>query len=127
MIQLQQIDTEKLKEVLKLKESDYSLIYLNYDKKSGIKIVDSIENLSVDDLKDFYRIYAFNDDFMITVYKFRENDYRYNEIEKSDFEKLEEKNIYIDTKGLNSAKKLIVRKGLIKDKEYIQYVGFITE
>jgi hypothetical protein len=127
MIQLQQIDTEKLKEVLKLKESDYSLIYLNYDKKSGIKIVDSIENLSVDDLKDFYRIYAFNDDFMITVYKFRENDYRYNEIEKSDFEKLEEKNIYIDTKGLNSAKKLIVRKGLIKDKEYIQYVEFVTE
>ena len=127
MIQLQQIDTEKLKEVLKLKESDYSLIYLNYDKKSGIKIVDSIENLSVDDLKDFYRIYAFHDDFMITVYKFRENDYRYNEIEKSDFEKLEEKNIYIDTKGLNSAKKLIVRKGLIKDKEYIQYVEFVTE
>lgn len=124
MIQLEKIDIEQLKS--RLENKSYSLIYLNYDKKSGIKIVDTIEKLSAVDLEDFYRIYTFNDEFMITVYKFGEDNYRYNEITKTDFEgTVEEREIYIDTKGLIGAKKLKIRKGLVDNKEYLQYIEFV--
>ena len=112
----------------KIKDDKYNVIYINYEKINGIKILYNLNDLTEKEKSNFYKIYIFNDSYMITVYKLDENDFRYTEIKKDYFEKIiyEQKNIYLnDVKE----KKIKVRVGEVKIgnevKECIQYTGFI--
>ncbi|MBF4806175.1 MAG: hypothetical protein HXM47_06260 [Pseudoleptotrichia goodfellowii] len=127
----------------KLQDKIYNIIYINYEKENGIKVVENnkidkknaLSELSEEDLKDFYKIYFFNDKFMIIVYKFGDDDFRYTEIKKEDFKDPSYENlreIYMDenfSENLRiNSKKLKVRVGKLKgneDIEEIQYVEFV--
>lgn len=57
----------------------YHVIYINYDKKNGVKIKDSIAELS-EDLDSFYELYLFNEEKMIRVFNIDDNEYKYEEV-----------------------------------------------
>ena len=150
MIELQDI---KLEDIKKLEISKpYNLIYLDYDKKEGIKIFKKddqykrdINTLSDEDLKNMYKLYIFNNDSMITVYNFG-NEYKYSRIDKDDVKEVSIKYIYLKEKSNEKYKnkaqaineKLEVKIGTVKrkikdkngeekiiDREVIQYIGYI--
>ena len=116
----------------------YNIVYMNYEKEKGIEKVVNKENawreLKNNNLNDFYKLYLFNDDRMITVYKFDKNNFQYTEMKKEDFLKKEEtseidvieREYYLSDDVVS---KLRVRIGYIGDKENkiqtMQYVGFI--
>lgn len=111
----------------KIKSDSYNVVYLNYDKANGIKILYNLESLSQDEKENFYRMYIFNDEYMMTVYNFGENEYKYTKILKEDFEKdsIREKEIYLVENKDIKEKKLKVRLGNIEGRESLQYLGFI--
>ena len=150
MIELEDI---KLEDIKKLEISKpYNLIYLDYDKKEGIKIFKKddqykrdIDTLSDEDLKNMYKLYIFNNDSMITVYNFG-NEYKYSRIDKDDVKEVSIKYIYLKEKSNEKYKnkaqaineKLEVKIGTVKrkikdkngeekiiDREVIQYIGYI--
>lgn len=150
MIELEDI---KLEDIKKLEISKpYNLIYLDYDKKEGIKIFKKddqykrdINTLSDEDLKNMYKLYIFNNDSMITVYNFG-NEYKYSRIDKDDVKEVSIKYIYLKEKSNEKYKnkaqaineKLEVKIGTVKrkikdkngeekiiDREVIQYIGYI--
>lgn len=112
----------------------YNWIYLNYDKKEGVKLFKETDNKGIDSLsdkefKDMYRLYIFNDSFMLTIYNFG-NGYRYTKIAKEDIveEKIKEFYLKNDKKlNLKNDEKLRIRIGKIKgtEREIMQYIGFI--
>ena len=130
----------------------YNLIYLDYNKENGIKTFKEndenkrdIHNLSDDDLKNMYKLYIFNDDFMITVYNFG-SEYRYSRIDRDDISEVAIKYIYLKEKSKEEYKnkekaineKLKVRIGTVKrkikdkngeektvDREVVQYIEYI--
>lgn len=109
----------------KIKNDNYNVVYLNYDKVNGIKILSNLQELSLDEKKKFYKVYIFNDEYMLSVYNFGEEEYKYIKISKEDFneESIKEKYIYLrDVKE----KKLKIRIGNIEGKEIVQYCGFIV-
>lgn len=66
-------------------KSEYNIVYINYEKKFGIKIVEKGKDLfeknpkrklQLQDFDDFYKIYIFNEEEMLTIYKFSDEDYR---------------------------------------------------
>lgn len=107
-----------------LKDKRYDLIYMNYDVANGVKACKSLDELSQKEKEDFYRVIMFNDEFMITVYKFGEGEYRYNEITKADFSEYEEKAVFVDEKYGNIGKKILVRQGKVKTGTSFQFIGF---
>lgn len=111
----------------KIKNDNYNVVYLNYDKANGIKILYNLGSLSQDEKENFYRMYIFNDEYMITVYNFGENEYKYTKILKEDFEKdsIREKEIYLVENKDIKEKKLKVRLGNIEGRESLQYLDFI--
>ena len=111
----------------KIKNDNYNVVYLNYDKANGIKILYNLESLSQDEKENFYRMYIFNDEYMMTVYNFGENEYKYTKILKEDFEKdsIREKEIYLVENKDIKEKKLKVRLGNIEGRESLQYLDFI--
>lgn len=111
----------------KIKSDSYNVVYLNYDKANGIKILYNLESLSQDEKENFYRMYIFNDEYMMTVYNFGENEYKYTKILKEDFEKdsIREKEIYLVENKDIKEKKLKVRLGNIEGRESLQYLDFI--
>lgn len=111
----------------KIKSDSYNVVYLNYDKANGIKILYNLESLSQDEKENFYRMYIFNDEYMMTVYNFGENEYKYTKILKEDFEKdsIREKEIYLMENKDIKEKKLKVRLGNIEGRESLQYLDFI--
>lgn len=150
MIELEDI---KLEDIKKLEISKpYNLIYLDYNKKEGIKIFKKddqykrdINTLSDKDLKNMYKLYIFNNDSMITVYNFG-NEYKYSRIDKDDVKEVSIKYIYLKEKSNEKYKnkaqaineKLEVKIGTVKrkikdkngeekiiDREVIQYIGYI--
>ena len=150
MIELEDI---KLEDIKKLEISKpYNLIYLDYNKKEGIKIFKKddqykrdINTLSDEDLKNMYKLYIFNNDSMITVYNFG-NEYKYSRIDKDDVKEVSIKYIYLKEKSNEKYKnkaqaineKLEVKIGTVKrkikdkngeekiiDREVIQYIGYI--
>ena len=83
-----------------------------------------------------YRIYIFNEDFMITIFNFGNDEfgntqYRYNEILNSDFKNSYIKYIYSkdpkEPKNAQKYSKLKVRVGTLKnnEREAIQYIGYV--
>ena len=109
---------------------DLYLVSVDYDNKDGIKLEKNINLSNLDTIlekvKNFYKLYIFNEDFMLTVFNFGENEYRYSKITKSEFDKNEKgeiketiKYIYMREHG-----RLKVRIGKIGEREVIQYIKF---
>ena len=125
MKELEKIDNIKNIENLNLSKP-YNWIYLNYDKKNGIKFFKEKDNKRIDslsdkELKDMYRLYIFNDNFFITIYNFKD-EYRYTRIDKKDIIDERIREFY-----LKNNEKLKIRIGKIEgtEREVIQYIGFI--
>ena len=102
---------------------DLYLVSVDYDNKDGIKLEKNI-NLSnldtiLEEVKNFYKLYIFNEDFMLTVFNFGDNEYKYTKITKSDFDSETIKYIYMREYG-----RLKVRIGKIGEREVIQYISF---
>ena len=76
---------------------DLYLVSVDYDNKDGIKLEKNINLSNLDtilkEVKNFYKLYIFNEDFMLTVFNFGDNEYKYTKIIKSDFYKNEERKI----------------------------------
>jgi hypothetical protein len=133
MKELEEIKTIKDIENLNLSKP-YNWMYLNYDKKEGVKLFKEMDNKEINSLsdkefKDMYKLYIFNDEFMVTIYNFG-NEYRYTKIGKKDIieEKIKEFYLKNDEKlNLKNNEKLKIRIGKIKgtEREIAQYIGFI--
>ena len=125
MKELEKIDN--IKNIENLNPSKpYNWIYLNYDKKEGVKLFKETDNKGIDslsdkELKDMYRLYIFNDNFMITIYNFKD-EHRYTRIDKKDIIDERIREFY-----LKNNEKLKIRIGKIEgtEREVIQYIGFI--
>ena len=109
---------------------DLYLVSVNYDNKSGIRLEKNIKASNLDiileEIKDFYKLYIFNEEFMLTVFNFGDSVYKYNKVIISDFDKNEKgeikekiKYIYMQQYG-----RLKVRIGKIGEREVIQYIKF---
>jgi hypothetical protein len=127
MENLKNFSFDKLKEITN--EKKYNLVYINYDRANGIKVLSSIIELTEEEKNSFYRIYIFNDDYMVTIFNFGKENLKYNKIKKEDFDSYSEKYIYLETdkKELKN-KRLKVRVGNLKidnSREVIQYIDFI--
>ena len=107
---------------------DLYLVSVDYDNKDGIKLEKNINLSNLDTIlekvKNFYKLYIFNEDFMLTVFNFGDNEYRYSEVKKSEFDKNEKgeiketiKYVYMREYG-----RLKVRIGKIGEREVIQYI-----
>jgi len=133
MKELEEIKTIKDIENLNLSKP-YNWVYLNYDKKEGVKLFKEMDNKEINSLsdkefKDMYKLYIFNDEFMVTIYNFG-NEYRYTKIDKKNIieEKIKEFYLKNDEKlNLKNNEKLKIRIGKIKgtEREIVQYIGFI--
>ncbi|WP_302163051.1 hypothetical protein [uncultured Fusobacterium sp.] len=127
MENLKNFSFDKLKEITN--EKKYNLVYINYDRANGIKVLSNIIELTEEEKNSFYRIYIFNDDYMVTIFNFGRENLKYNKIKKEDFDNYSEKYIYLETnkKELKN-KRLKVRVGNLKidnSREAIQYIDFI--
>lgn len=144
MQEFQTITLDKIKELTVSKA--YNIVCINYDEKNGINIFteedtkDYLEkniasffetkNLK-DKIKDMYRIYIFNEEFMKIIFNFGNNDYKYNEILENDFKESFIKYIYSkdpkDPKNEKKYSKLKVRVGRLRneEREAIQYIGYV--
>ncbi len=122
------------------------IVCINYDEEKGINIFteedtkDYLEkdiaafletkNLK-DKIKDMYRIYIFNEEFMKIIFNFGNDEYRYNEILETDFKESFIKYIYSkdpkDPKNEKKYSKLKVRVGRLRneEREAIQYIGYV--
>lgn len=140
---MQEFQNITLEEIKKLTFSKaYNIVCLNYDGENGINIFteedtkDYLEkniasfletkNLK-DKIKDMYRIYIFNEEFMKTIFNFGNNEYRFNEVLNSDFENSYIKYIYSkDPKNTEKYVRLKVRVGTLtnNEREIFQYVGY---
>lgn len=121
---LKEFNFHILKEITE--DRKYNLVYLNYDRVNGIRFLADIDELTEDEKKGFYKIYIFNDEYMITIFNFGRGVFKYNKIEKNDFEAYVEKEFYLNKKYKN--KKLKVRVGNLKidnSREAVQYMEFV--
>lgn len=129
---MEEFKTLSLGEIKEKIEStqDLYLVSVDYDNKNGIKLEKNINLSNLDtilkDVKNFYKLYIFNEDFMLTVFNFGNNEYRYSKVKKSDFDKNEKgeiketiKYVYMKEYG-----RLKVRIGKIEEREVIQYIKF---
>lgn len=109
---------------------DLYLVSVNYDKENGIKLEKNIKTSNLDtileEIKDFYKLYIFNEEFMMTIFNFGNEEYRYNKVKKSDFDKNEENQIIENIKYIYMREygRLKVRVGKIREREVIQYIKF---
>lgn len=109
---------------------DLYLVSVDYDNKDGIKLEKNINLSNLDtilkEVKNFYKLYIFNEDFMLTVFNFGDNEYKYTKIIKSDFDKNEERKIKETIKYIYMREygRLKVRIGKIGEREVIQYISF---
>ena len=133
-MEFKKFDKEKMKE--ELQNDVYNLVYINYEKKDGIKTFKNEGNalnlISESDFENFYKIYIFNNNFMKTIYKFGEDDYRYSEVNSEEFventkkfrEILIELKADQDKKGYNRLK-ILIGENKITKKEIIQFLEFL--
>jgi hypothetical protein len=133
-MEFKEFDKEKMKE--ELQNDIYNLVYINYEKENGIKVFKNEGNalnlLSESDFENFYKIYIFNNNFMKTIYKFGEGDYRYSEVNSEEFventkkfrEILIELKADQDKKGYNRLK-ILIGENKITKKEIIQFLEFL--
>nr|WP_241634548.1 hypothetical protein [Fusobacterium gastrosuis] len=121
MQELVKLNLEEIKNILPIDQ--YEIIYIDYNRENGIKKLNSIEGL-LNENQDFYKVYIFNDELMMTIYNFGYLDYKYNLIKKEEINQEEEKEIYIKYYG----KRIKLRIGTLKEtpsRRVFQYIGFI--
>ena len=144
---MQEFEIITVEEIKKLRFSKaYNIVCINYNEEKGINIFteedtkDYLEkdiasfletkNLK-DKIKDMYRIYIFNEEFMKIIFNFGNDEYRYNEISKTDFKESFIKYIYSkDPKNTQKSNRLKVRVGILNNeekREAIQYIGYVDE
>lgn len=144
---MQEFEIITLEEIKKLRFSKaYNIVCINYDEENGINIFteedtkDYLEkdiaafletkNLK-DKIKDMYRIYIFNEEFMKIIFNFGNDEYRYNEISETDFKESFIKYIYSkEPKNTQKSNRLKVRVGILNNeekREAIQYIGYVDE
>ena len=144
---MQEFEIITLEEIKKLRFSKaYNIVCINYDEEKGINIFteedtkDYLEkdiasfletkNLK-DKIKDMYRIYIFNEEFMKIIFNFGNDEYRYNEISETDFKESFIKYIYSkNPKNTQKSNRLKVRVGILNNeekREAIQYIGYVDE
>ena len=133
-MEFKEFDKEKMKE--ELRNDIYNLVYINYEKENGIKIFKNEGNalnlLSESDFENFYKIYIFNNNFMKTIYKFGEDDYRYSEVNSEEFDENTKKfrEILIELKDNQDKKeynrlKVLTGENKITKKGIIQFLEFL--
>ena len=133
-MEFKEFDKEKMKE--ELRNDIYNLVYINYEKENGIKVFKNEGNalnlLSESDFENFYKIYIFNNNFMKTIYKFGDDDYRYLEVNLEEFDENTKKfrEILIEIKensDIKNDKRLKVLSGenKITKKEIVQFLEFL--
>lgn len=133
-MEFKKFDKEKMKE--ELQNDVYNLVYINYEKKDGIKTFKNEGNalnlLSESDFENFYKIYIFNNNFMKTIYKFGEDDYRYSEVNSEEFDENTKKfrEILIELKDNQDKKeynrlKVLTGENKITKKEIVQFLEFL--
>ena len=133
-MEFKEFDKEKMKE--ELRNDVYNLVYINYEKENGIKIFKNEGNalnlLSESDFENFYKIYIFNNNFMKTIYKFGEDDYRYSEVNSEEFDENTKKfrEILIELKDNQDKKeynrlKVLTGENKITKKEIVQFLEFL--
>lgn len=122
---MEEFKTLSLEEIKNKIETNQNLhlVSVDYDNKNGIRLEKDVEFSKLDtileEIKNFYKLYIFNDDFMLSVFKFGDNEYKYNKILKEDFTKESIKYIY-----MKEHERLKVRIGKIGEREVIQYISF---
>ena len=144
---MQEFEIITLEEIKKLRFSKaYNIVCINYDEEKGINIFteeDTKDYLEKDiaafletkklkdKIKDMYRIYIFNEEFMKIIFNFGNDEYRYNEISETDFKESFIKYIYSkDPKNTQKSNRLKVRVGILNNeekREAIQYIGYVDE
>ena len=133
-MEFKKFDKEKMKQ--ELQNDIYNLVYINYEKENGIKVFKNEGNalnlLSESDFENFYKIYLFNNNFMKTIYKFGEDDYRYSEVNSEEFVENTKKfrEILIELKADQDKKeynrlKILIGENKITKKEIIQFLEFL--
>ena len=133
-MEFKKFDKEKMKQ--ELQNDIYNLVYINYEKENGIKAFKNEGNalnlLSESDFENFYKIYIFNNNFMKTIYKFGEDDYRYSEVNSEEFVENTKKfrEILIELKADQDKKeynrlKILIGENKITKKEIIQFLEFL--
>ena len=135
-MEFKEFDKEKMKK--ELQNDMYNLVYINYEKEKGIKIFknegNALDLLSVSDFENFYKIYIFNNNFMKTIYKFGENDFRYSEVNIEEFDENTKKirKILLKVKKDSEEKeyrwlkvKVLIGKNRATGKETIQFLEFL--
>lgn len=107
---------------------DLYLVSVDYDNENGIKLEKNIKTSNLDkileEIKDFYKLYIFNEDFMLTIFNLGDNEYKYNKITKYDFNMNEEGKEKIKFIYMKEYGRLEVRVGKIGEREVIQYIKF---
>ena len=114
MEDLKVFNLDEIKERLK-EEKDLTIQYIDYDREGKI-YRGELETLDT----NFYKLYIFNDNFMITAFNFGDGEIRYSEIRKSDIIDEEIKYYY-----LNDGKRLKVRFGKKSGIETFQYIDIV--
>ena len=133
-MEFKKFDKEKMKQ--ELQNDIYNLVYINYEKENGIKVFKNEGNalnlLSESDFENFYKIYIFNNNFMKTIYKFGEDDYRYSEVNSEEFDENTKKfrEILIELKDNQDKKeynrlKVLTGENKITKKEIVQFLEFL--
>lgn len=124
-MEFKKFDKEKMEE--ELQNEIYNLVYINYEKEKGIKAFKNEGNalnlLDEEDFKDFYKIYIFNEEFMKTIYKFGDNDFRYCETRTENIKKTRERRFLIDYENFSGVDIIIGNLG-DTDKEVVQFIRF---
>ena len=130
MEELKSLSLGEIKEKI-ISTKNLYLVSVDYDNKDGLKKDFDLSSLEtvLEEVKNFYKLYIFNEDFMLSVFNFGNDEYKYNKVMVSDFEKNEKgevkekiKYIYMKQYG-----KLKVRIGQIAKREVIQYISFEKE
>ena len=133
-MEFKEFDKEKMKE--ELQNDIYNLVYINYEKENGIKVFKNEGNalnlLSESDFENFYKIYIFNNNFMKTIYKFGEGDYRYSEVNSEEFVENTKKfrEILIEIKENSDIKndtrlKILSGENKITKRQMVQLLEFL--
>lgn len=107
----------EIKEKLK-SEEDIFVQYIDYDREGKIFSKESLDEID----ENFYKLYIFNNNFMITAFNFGDGIIKYSEIRKSDIIEESIKFYY-----LKKEKRLKVRIGKVKindneSREVFQYI-----
>lgn len=113
MEDLKIFNLDEIKELIK-NEKNIVVQYIDYDRKG--KIFSSITLDNIDE--NFYKLYIFNENFMITAFNFGDGIIKYSEIKKENIS-----NSKIEYYYLNDGKRLKVRIGNIGERSVFQYIG----